>query len=230
VARKAQFLRDFDQFAAAAKEVLASRYGEEDAQHIIQQMRREVELLIPQLPYIGGKKNRLTESLTGTSASLALFKVLRKRGETTARIGSVHHHIVEKYMSSLPRWRFRLMRAILSTGLGLAIIKRSIKRAAARWQERRYANDFVFRYVEGDGRAYDFGIDYEECAVVKFFRRQGADEFTPYVCLYDYSHSRLAGTGLVRTMTLAEGAETCDFRFRIGREPENQQRTRIEDS
>jgi hypothetical protein len=230
VARKTQLLRTFDQFAMAAKEVLASHYGESDAQEIVRRMRREYELVIPQLPYIGGKKNRLTENLIGTATSLALFKELRGRGETTEHIGRVHDRITESYLSSLPQWRLRVMRGVLSSRLGLWVIKSSIKRAAATSQERRYPEDFVFSYVEGDGRAFDFGIDYEECAIVKFFRRQGAEPFTRYVCLFDYPHSRLAGTGLVRTMTLAEGAERCDFRFRIGQEPANRQRTRLGDT
>jgi hypothetical protein len=229
VARKPRLLRTFDAFSVPAREVLAAHYGDEDASQIVQEMRRRYELLIPQLPYIGGNKNRLTENLIGTTTSLALYQVLRARGETTEQIGKLHHHIAQRYLSSLPQWRFRLMRGILSTGTGLGVMKRLLKRAAAASQRRRYAEDFVFRYVEGDGRTYDFGIDYEECAVVKFFRQQGAEAFTRYVCLFDYPHSRLTGTGLVRTRTLAEGAETCDFRFRIGQEPENRQSTRVED-
>jgi hypothetical protein len=137
--------------------------------------------------------------------------------------------MVETYLSSLPKWRFCLIRAVLSTGLGQTAIKRMLKRAAAASQRREYPEGFVFHFVEGKGEAVDFGIDYTECAIVKFFKAQGADEFTRYVCLFDYPHSRLSGTGLVRTMTLAEGAEKCDFRFRIGAEPENRQKTRMED-
>lgn len=229
LARKTQLLGDFDQFLTTVKEVLASQYGGDDADEITQEMRREYESLIPQLPYIGGKKNRLTRNLVGTTSSLALFKVLRARGETTEHIAKLHQQMIEQYLSCLPKWPFRLIRGVLSTKFGQAVIKRMLKRAAATSQRREYAGDFVFHFVEGDGQSFDFGIDYTECAIVKFFRSQGAEEFTRYVCLYDYPHSRLTATGLARTMTLAEGAEKCDFRFRIGREPANLQRTRIED-
>jgi hypothetical protein len=227
--RKTRLLRHFDQFSTTVKEVLASQYGEDDAEEVTQEIRREYESLIPQIPYIGGMKNRLTGNLVGTTSSLAVFKVLRARGETTEYIGKLHQQMVETYLSSLPKWRFRLMRGVLSTRLGQLVIKRMLKRAAAASQRREYAEDFVFHFVEGDGQEFDFGIDYTECAVVKFFRAQGAHEFTRYVCLFDYPHSELSGTGLVRTMTLAEGAEKCDFRFRLGAEPENRQKTRIED-
>jgi hypothetical protein len=229
LARKTRLLRDFDRFSTAARDVLASRYGEDDAREMTQEIRRQYETLIPQIPYIGGKKNRLTENLIGTTSSLAVFKVLRARGETTEQIATLHQQMAETYLYSLPGWRFRLMRGVLSTRLGQVVMKTMLKRAAAASQRREYPAGFVFHFVEGNGEEYDFGIDYTECAIVKFFRAQGADEFTRYVCLFDYPHSRLSGTGLVRTMTLAEGAEKCDFRFRIGAEPENRQRTRIED-
>ena len=86
LARKTRLLRDFDRFSTAVTEVLACEYGDEDAEEVTQEIRRQYESLIPQIPYIGGKKNRLTENLIGTTASLALFKVLRARGETTERI------------------------------------------------------------------------------------------------------------------------------------------------
>ncbi len=54
-------------------------------------------------------------------------------------------------------------------------------------------------------------MDYTECAVCKFLHSQGADQFTLYLCLFDFPMSRFTGSGLVRTTTLVEGAEKCDF-------------------
>ena len=102
-----------------------------------------------------------------------------------------------------------------------------LARGATRSQERLFPDDFVYNLVSANGQEFDFGIDYTECAIVKFFRTQGAEDFTRYVCLFDYPHSELSGTGLVRHQTLAEGAPKCDFRFRIGRKPENRQATKL---
>lgn len=44
--------------------------------------------------------------------------------------------------------------------------------------------------------------------------RQGAAEFAPYICPSDILYSDALGWGLTRTMTLAEGAPKCDFRFK----------------
>lgn len=62
------------------------------------------------------------------------------------------------------------------------------------------------------------GIDYIECASCKLLNEQGATELGPYVCAVDKVASEMLGWGLRRTMTLAEGGERCDFRFKKGGE------------
>ena len=56
--------------------------------------------------------------------------------------------------------------------------------------------------------------------ICKFFHAQDADELIPYMCRHDYAMSRAFGWGLERTMTIAEGFDRCDFRFKKGREEE----------
>ena len=75
--------------------------------------------------------------------------------------------------------------------------------------------------VVGDGQAFNFGINYTECAIVKFMEAQNAKELTPYLCNTDYVGSKAMGTGLRRTMTLAWGCEKCDFRYIKGGETQD---------
>lgn len=226
--QKPKILQRFESFASFGQQVLASYYGDELADVIIGEVRQEVERLVPKLPYIGGRKNRLTQNLIGTLYSLALYKTLKARGEPVDRIAKINHQINATYLSSLSHTRVSIMRFLISTPPVQKLGQVLLKKRAAESQQRRYPGDFVFSYVEGDGEEFDFGIDYTECAIVKFFRAQGANEFTRYVCLYDFLNSQLTGTGLIRTKTLAEGADKCDFRFKIGHEPLNLQVTRIE--
>ena len=71
-------------------------------------------------------------------------------------------------------------------------------------------------FVHGDGKEFDYEFDYIECAVLNFYRQQGAAELVPYLCAIDKIASELLGWGLRRTMTLAEGGAKCDFRFKKG--------------
>jgi hypothetical protein len=74
----------------------------------------------------------------------------------------------------------------------------------------------VFRFIEGDHENFNFGIDYSECASLKFLIAQNALELAPYICANDILQSEKLSWGLTRTMSLAEGGEKCDFRFKKG--------------
>jgi hypothetical protein len=87
---------------------------------------------------------------------------------------------------------------------------------ALRSQEREFDWDWVYEFVEGDGETFDYGYDFVECATAKFYHSQGADEFLPFYCFLDFPKCESIGLGLTRTMTLAEGFDRCDFRFKEG--------------
>lgn len=215
--RKPHLLKDFDNMIKRVRKVLASYFGDDLADIIIEEARQEFEALIPELPYIGGKKNPLEENPVGSAYCLALYRVLKNHGKTVEEAGKIVYETGEEYLRSssiFSKLKLRVLSRLMFTKLG----KYLIKRWAAESQKRRYPGDWVYTYVEGDGKEFDFGIDYTECGICKFFHAQGADEFMPFMCLLDFPHSKASSSGLVRTMTLAEGAEKCDFRFKRSRE------------
>ena len=118
---------------------------------------------------------------------------------------------VEAQVRSYPKFLLRIVGRWQMT-------KSKLRRYAAESQKRAYPQDWICTFVEGHGREFDFGMDYTKCGICKFFHYQGADEFAPYLCLLDFPTQKAMGTGMVRTMTIAEGAEKCDFRFKRGRE------------
>jgi hypothetical protein len=228
--RQDSLLRDYDRASNILGPVLTAYYGVEFASTIRKEARQEFEALIPQLPYIGGKKNRHTRSVIGTSYGLALYRAMMAHGKPVAEIGAVHYSFCKAVLASQPlpsKLGFWLLRILLSAQPGKSLFKAVLKRKARVTQERRIPGNVFGYYVEGQGDEFDCGVDITECPIADFFRAQGAGEFAPYVCLYDFPASELWGTGLVRTMTLAEGAEKCDDRFRLGKKPVNRQKTRV---
>jgi hypothetical protein len=216
-ARKSKLLKDFSNIAKIMKKVLVSHYDNEFADVVAGETRQEFEALIPQLPYIGGGKNRLTKDLIGAARFLALYTVLKKHDKTVEEIGKIIYEFTEAYLpslSSLSKLGLQFSGRMMFTGVG----KKLIKSQATLSQKRQYPEDWIWSFIEGDGKEFDFGMDFIECAVCKFFKSQGADELTRFACLTDFPMSKFTGSGLVRTMTLAEGAEKCDFRFKRGRE------------
>lgn len=214
LAQKAKLLRNFKKNARAMLEVSEPTYGKDFTDRVVQEALEEYEKLIPQIPYIGGRKNRLTANVIGTAEVLAIYKVLGRQGKSDREIGKLVWTGWAGMSKRYPRFLLRLYGRFLLSKFG----QKGARKMAAETQERQYPGNSVAVFVEGDGLQFDYGIDFLECAIVKFYEAQGAAEFAPYVCLFDLVMSRACGLGLRRTMTIAEGYDRCDFRYKKGRE------------
>ena len=213
ISRTAKFLKNFDKAARHMRKAAVSIHGDEFADNIVSEARLEFEALIPEIPYIGGKTNRLTgEALIPAVACLALYRALKKRGKTVGDAGEIIDGTVQSQLDSLPGLLVHLVGRYRSSKLYL----KKMKKRAAISQERRYPGDWVFAIIDGDGEEFDYGINFTECGICKFFSAHDAEELIPYMCAVDFPVSKVMNSGLVRTTTLAEGADKCNFRFKRG--------------
>jgi hypothetical protein len=199
-------------YREAAGKVYAARFGQ-DAETLLAHTWREYQALHAELPYIGGKENVNTENLDMAAYCLAMYRVLQARGQTLEQSGRIIYETAEAIFG-YPDW----VLAALGRAMYGKRYEKTLREQAARSQQRQYPADWVFTYVEGDGRDFDYGLDFTECGICKLYHAQGADELTPYLCLSDEVSSRMFNRGLVRFKTLAEGAGVCDFRYKRGRE------------
>ena len=212
--RKAKLLKTFDKAARYMRKAAAARHGDKFAGDVVTGARREFETLIPSIPYIGGKKNRLTNSaLVPSVACLALYRTLIARGKTTQDAGDIIDATVRSQFESFPALALHLVGWYRSTSHYL----KGLKKQAALSQERKFSGDWVFTIIDGDGEDFDYGIDFSECGICKYFGVHDAEELIPYMCATDFIASDALGSGLTRTTTLAEGADKCNFRFKRGR-------------
>lgn len=202
--RAAEILALFDEHARAWRPFLVDRYGRELSDILLREARAKAEGLIPEIPYIGGDGNPMTRHLVNSTTSLALYKAMTARGKTARETGGVIYDAVVGVIQGLP---------FSPAEPPPADFIQEKKAQAQESQERRYPRDWVWDFVEGDA-AFDYGYDFYECGVRKYYRAQGAEEFLPYFCLLDFVTIRRFGQVLVRTTTLATGGEKCDFRFR----------------
>ena len=210
--QKESLLRTFDGKAKRFAEILALHVDDQSTGGIIHATRRGFAGLIPEIPYIGGKENGLTQDLIDCTMLLALYRVLRREGLRIEEIGQIVIEMEKRRAQSYPRLALKLLGKLIHSPLGRNRLKQTCRRS----QERRYPGGWVSVYIDGDGTEFDFGIDYLECGLCKFFHQHDADEFTPYLCQFDYVQQRAMRTGFFRSMTLAEGAERCDFRWKRG--------------
>jgi hypothetical protein len=212
--RKPELLKRFDEESRYWEPVIVSRFGKMFADTMLREAHEEFEALIPQIPYIGGDENHLTESLIGSVRYLAFYKAMKKHGKAAEETGKILYDAILAGIDEPPTPIPPSKRLTTEQ-----LMERRRKRAE-RSQERHYPQDYVYEFVAGDGEEFDYGYDFSECAAQKFYHAQGADEFMPFYCYLDFPGSRLDGSGLSRTMTLAEGHEKCNHRFKKGREAE----------
>ncbi len=199
---KSKLLVEFESFNKAIKQLIGEKFSEDFAKTAALQIKKEYNSLLEDMPYIGGFDNPLTITITSTTQYLAVYLVLKKRGKDLKDIGKICYQHADEFLKN---------NADDIMPIDNPQVVGFLKYMASESENRIYPGDFVFEFVEGED--FDFGLDFKECAICKFFHENGADEFIPYMCATDIPESKYGGLGLKRTMTLAEGADKCDFRY-----------------
>ncbi|MBU0946191.1 MAG: L-2-amino-thiazoline-4-carboxylic acid hydrolase [Proteobacteria bacterium] len=193
---------------------LTERYGEDEAAEIWQSALTELEFLFARLPPLGGKRNFLTPCLTGTMPALALYKALQQHDKNPLEAGNIFYDVIEStyhdgFFGSREELRQEGKEMFSNESL------QQMESFSAWLQEKEYPENFVYQYVPGNGQEFDFGWDFTECAVVKFFSQENASDLVPFMCAFDFLESKFKKTGLKRTSTLAENEPVCDFRYKL---------------
>ena len=175
--------------------------------------KKEFGIVLLELPYIGGDKNTLTFTFVSGAIALAYIRTLEKRGLPVDTIGIILNEVYSDVYTSLPE----VAKMFLRWSEFSSFRRNSLKAFAKESQIREYPENWVMEYIEGDGKDFDYGCNYTECAIRKFYCRMGAGEYMPYLCATDMTYSNALRLGLHRSQTLNFGGDYCDFRYkRIG--------------
>jgi hypothetical protein len=205
-----KLLSDFDKTADLLHDYLVQRYGGEFANRLYKETRQEYEKIIPEIPHIEGPRARALNSfLLITAQELAVYRVMKKNSKTPGQAWEICHEAIRRRMEKFSKIKRWLLKKLMFSKF---LIKR-VKRRAERNEKLKFG-DFEIKYLIGDGKEFDWGVDYLACGNYNFIKAQGAGEFAPYVCMSDIPLGDALGWGLTRTQTIADGCESCDFRFK----------------
>ena len=212
--KKSKLLKDFDKTADLMKDYLVKRYGEELADRLYSETRQEYEKIIPEIPHIEGPRARaLNLFLLIVAQELAVYRIMKKHGKSLGEAWEICHEAIKLRMEKFSKNKRWLLKKLMYSNF---LMKR-VKRRAEKGEQLKFG-DFEVKYLIGDGKEFDWGVDYVACGHYTFLKAQGAEEFAPYVCLSDIALGDALGWGLIRTQTIADGCESCDFRFKEGSE------------
>jgi hypothetical protein len=210
-ARRERMLRGFDRASPRFARSLERHHDAAFAEQVPREARVEFERLLPELPYIGGRRNLFSWVMVVNGWLVALFRAMQARGGSAEQTMRVAADVSDELFRSFPGLVLRLVGRLAFT----PPVRHVLRKQAERSQERRFGADFVFQFREGDGD--DWALVFDECAVNKFYEAQGTPELSPYCNFFDVTYSRLMGLGLDASETIGLGCPQCKLRFAHGR-------------
>ena len=191
-------------------DLLRERLGLTDTVLIKSEVMKEFEVVLTQMPYVGGAESRMSDFFMRLLGFMAIGRVLHWRGLTKEFIAEIELESFKRHMLTIPEAdRLDAGRKFMSNAN-----KAVIRDQAAASREQKYPEDFVYDYVEpGPDDTFEFGVNYRSCGFCKFAGKHGDLDILPHICGLDFAAYDLIGIRLERTQTLVQGASYCNFRF-----------------
>src|SRR5215207_9345348 len=197
-----------------AEAILRERTQLSDVDRIRQEVMGEFEIVLTQMPYVGGTASRMSDFFMRLMGFMAISRVLRRHGVALSVIGEIERETYKAQLLAVPEAeRLASGRQFMSSE-NQTLLREQATRSATESHQKEFPGDFVYDFVQpGPGDKFEFGINYKACGFCKFAARHGDREILPNICGLDFDAYATRGIHLKRTQTLAGGADHCDFRF-----------------
>ncbi|MCK1720231.1 L-2-amino-thiazoline-4-carboxylic acid hydrolase [Bradyrhizobium sp. 141] len=197
-----------------AETMLSKRALLSDTNAIRREVMDEFELVLTQMPYVGGAASRMSDFFMRLMGFMAISRVLRRHGVPLPVIGDIERETYKAQLLTVPEAeRLAAGRQFMSPE-NQALLREQAAESVTKSHRDAFPGDFVYDFVEpGPGDHFEFGIDYKACGFCKFAARHGDKDILTNICGLDFDAYATRGIRLERTQTLAGGADHCDFRF-----------------
>ncbi len=191
-------------------------YFPRDSDNLMNQIDREYELIRKDIQFAESSKNPMDRRLNISAYFLSLIKVLDKRGESYENIRNISLEIAADYVQP-KNWLHAKLKRLPAKLSGTKISSVLLKYLDRKISGKEHPEGFVSRIITDKKETFGlgYGVDILECGICKLFAKHNYEKYTPILCEVDYITSNLAGLELVRSGTIANGADKCDFRFKI---------------
>lgn len=182
---------------------------------IIQETEQQFSHIYPDIKFIKTSGNPIDKRLEFCAYFLAFIKTLDSRQIQFEKIREICLAITKDYVqpdNKMQAFIKKLIPKLTHTFLG----KFMIKIFAEKVGKNNSKEGFIAKIITDKKQTYGlgYGIDILECGICKLFQKHNYSKFAPILCEVDEITSGLAGLELIRSGTIANGAQKCDFRFK----------------
>jgi hypothetical protein len=194
-----------------------------DTAGIRQEVMDEFNIVLTQMPYVGGAASRMSDFFMRLLGFMAISRVLRRHGLSLSVIGEIERETYKAQLLTVPEAeRLAAGRQFMSSE-NQALVREQAAESVTDEHRQQFPGDFAYDFVApGPVDTFEFGINYKACGFCKFAAAHEDKEILPNICGLDFDAYATRGIRLERTQTLAGGASHCDFRFsRIRSESDN---------
>ena len=197
-----------------AAEMLRERAHLADIDGIRQEVMDEFEIVLTQMPYVGGAASRMSDFFMRLMGFMAISRVLRRHGVPLPLIGEIERETYKAQLLTVPEAERLASGHQFMSPENQALLREQAAQSVTSSHQDEFPEDFVYDFVEpGAGDTFEFGINYKACGFCKFAARHGDKDILPNICGLDFDAYAVRGIRLDRTQTLAGGASHCNFRF-----------------
>lgn len=190
------------------------RYLEKHYPKEMDKIIKRAEEILPELkakaPELGGKENALANNFDMFLLFLSFYEASdhRMAGEAIDEIiADLYERL--KFLSGIMNINrpgfLKLMRKYLYKSYRAYADKVEQKRSQGKWLETWGMT------VNPENTEVGFAFTLIGCPIVQYAKKYGYEELIPHMCALDHAYARILHAKLIRTHTVASGADSCDY-------------------
>lgn len=172
-------------------------------------VKSEYKRIIARQPELGGSKNNLIMGLYLAAYFMAVYKAAPEK---------MTDEIFSEFIDSICASEIFVR---MNRGRSFFTDKNISTRNALQYDPIFTDNPENWQYsFSYDMSVPECTITYTKCAICSMALREGCFHLMPHLCKTDVAQQKLMGNTLIRTKTLGNGDEVCDFHIIGGRKAE----------
>ena len=170
-----------------AEPMLSHRAQLSDMDAIRRQIMAEFEIVLSQMPYVGGAASRMSDFFMRLLGFMAISRILRRHGVPVSVIGEIERETYKAQLLTVPEAERLDSGNRFMSPENQALLREQAARSATASHQQEFPEDFLYDFVEpGPNDNFEFGINYRACGFCKFAAHHENKEILPNICGLDF--------------------------------------------